>query len=201
MKTPLYTVLKLLPTILGGAIFGSTSSGLVFATESSEEGGLEPLAWQTDLAIWTAVVFSILLFVLWYFAFGPIIKALDRREQTALDCEAAAEKSKADAKELLEQYSQRLSDSEAEVRRILSDAKQNAQKQADAIVAEAKQVASEERLRALKDIQVASDVALQEIAERSATLATVLAGKIIREEVDPGKHASLIDSAIGDISK
>ena len=201
MKTPLHTVHKLLPAIWGGVIIGSSSSGLVFAAESSEEGGLEPLAWQTDLAIWTAVVFAILLFVLWYFAFGPIVKALDQREQAAVDREAAAEKSKADAKELLEQYRQRLSESEAEDRRILSDAKQDAQRQADAIVAEARQVASEERSRALKDIQAASDVALQEIAERSATLATALAGKIIREEVDPRKHASLIDSAIGDISK
>lgn len=201
MKTPLHTVDKLLLTFLSGLIFWSSSVGLGLAAEPTGEGGLKPLVWQTDLAIWTAVVFAILLFVLWYFAFGPIVKALDQREQFALDREAAVEKSKADAKELLEQYSQRLSDSETEVRRIISDAKQGAQKQAEAIIAEAKQFASEERSRALKDIQVASDVALQEIAERSATLATALAGKIIREEVDPAKHASLIDGAIGDISK
>ena len=193
----------------GGATFFSVSS-VVFLTNASpllavegEEGekALEPLAWQTDLAIWTAVVFVLLLAVLWIFAFGPIVKALDQRERNELDRLAAAEKNNADARELLEQYRQKLADSEEEVRRILDEAKSDARKQADAVVAEAKRSAAEERERALKDIQNASDVALREIAVKSAEMATSLAGKIIREEVDPAKHARLIESAVASVTK
>ena len=182
-----------------GAFAYWTSSVSILAAEvEEEEKGLEPLAWQTDLAIWTAVVFVILLFVLWLFAFGPIVKALDLRERNELDRLAAAEKSAADAKDLLMQYRQKLEDSEEEVRRILADAKIDAQKQADEVVAEARQLAADERERALRDIQNASDVALHEIAEKSAILATTLAGKIIKEELDPAKHARLIESAVAD---
>lgn len=178
------------------------SSVSVFAAEVEEkEKGLEPLAWQTDLAIWTAVVFVILLVILWLFAFGPIVKALDLRERNELARLAATEKSAADAKDLLRQYQQKLEDSEEEVRKILSDAKTDAQKQADAVVAEARLLAAEERERALRDIQNASDVALQEIAEKSASLATLLAGKIIKEELDPAKHARLVENAIADVAK
>ena len=178
------------------------SSVSVFAAEVEEkEKGLEPLAWQTDLAIWTAVVFVILLVILWLFAFGPIVKALDLRERNELARLAATEKSAADAKDLLRQYQQKLEDSEEEVRKILNDAKTDAQKQADAVVAEARLLAAEERERALRDIQNASDVALQEIAEKSASLATLLAGKIIKEELDPAKHARLVENAIADVAK
>lgn len=177
-------------------------SPLAFAAEGVEEAQtLEPLAWQTDLAVWTAVVFILVLVVLWIFAFGPIVKALDQRERSELDRLAAAEKNNADAKALLEQYRQKLSDSEDEVRKILGNAKSEAERQASALVDEAKRAASEERVRALKEIQNASDIALQEIAEKSAALATKLAGKIIGEEVDPAKHARLIETAVSEVVK
>lgn len=202
MKTLFHAVSGRFAFLLAVVLVLSTSASPLLAAESEEgEKTLEPLAWQTDLAIWTAVVFVILLVILWRFAFGPIIKALDQRERNELDLLASAEKNNADARELLEQYRQKLADSEEEVRRILDEAKSDARKQADAVLAEAKQVAEDERERALKDIQNASDVALREIAVKSAEMATSLAGKIIKEEVDPAKHARLIESAVASVTK
>ncbi|MGI6400976.1 MAG: hypothetical protein ACOX0A_02505 [Thermoguttaceae bacterium] len=187
---------------LMSALVFLTSSASALASEGNEgEAALYPLAWKTDLAIWTAVVFVLLLIILWIFAFGPIVKALDLRERNELDRLAAIEKNNADAKDLLEQYRQKLADSAEEVRKILSDAKVDAQKQAAAVVSEAKESAAEERKRALRDIQSASDVALQEIAAKSADLATTLAGKIINEEIDPEKHSRLIESALADVTR
>ena len=189
--------------VVAAGVFAYWASSIsILASEvEGEEKGLEPLAWQTDLAIWTAVVFVILLVILWLFAFGPIVKALDLRERDEFARLAATEKSAADAKDLLRQYRQKLEDSEEEVRKILNDAKVDAKRQADELVAEARQTAAEERERALKDIQNASDVALQEIAEKSASLATILAGKIIKEELDPAKHARLVEEAVADVAK
>ncbi len=202
MKTLVHGLSCRLAVLGTSAVVLLASAGTLMAAEGEEgEKGLEPLSWQTDLAIWTAVVFVLLLVVLWRFAFGPIVQALDLRERNELDRLAAAEKNNADAKSLLEQYRQKLADSEEEVRKIMADAKAEAQKQAEAVVAEAKQSAADERARALKDIQNASDVALQEIAEKSAVLATTLAGKILKEEVDPAKHARLIQSAIDSVAE
>ena len=52
-----------------------------------------PLEFRTDLAIWTGIVFLVLLLVLWKFAWGPIASGLDQREQAVADQIAAAEKS------------------------------------------------------------------------------------------------------------
>ena len=50
-------------------------------------------SWKSDLAIWTAVVFLVLLAILWKFAWGPIAEGLDKREQEIADQIAEAERS------------------------------------------------------------------------------------------------------------
>lgn len=180
------------------AYFAETT--VLWAAEEAGEAKLDPLAWKSDLALWTAVVFLVLLVVLYKFAFGPIVKALNQREKNEIARVEAAERANADAKALLEEYRQKLADSEEEVRLIVSGAKKEAEKQAGAIVDSAKKAAAVERERALKDIQTASDAALQDIAVKSAELATSLAGKILKEQIDPSKHAELIKSAVGEIA-
>ena len=165
---------------------------------------LNPLFWgrtQTDTAIWTGVVFVILCLVLGKYAFGPIAKALEQREQSITDHIASAEKANLDAKEMLEQYRQKLAEAQEEVRLILESGKKEATQAANAIVEKAKQTSESERVRATKEIEAATTGALQELAEKSATLATELAGKIIRTQIDPNAHRALIDQALQDFAK
>ena len=48
---------------------------------ASQETAINPLEFKTDLALWTAVVFLLLLAVLWKFAWGPLAEGLDKRER------------------------------------------------------------------------------------------------------------------------
>lgn len=177
------------------------SSNAVFANEEAGPG-LNPLkGWKSDLALWSGVLFLLLLVVLWKFAFGPIVKALDAREQDMLDKVNGAEKANKDAKELLSQYQQKLADSEKEVRQILEDAKADAKMVGERIVAAAKTAADEEHQKALKEIADAKDNATTELARKSAELATDLAGKILKEKINKDDHARLINGAIDEFSK
>ena len=179
-----------------------SSTAVLMAEEEAEGGSLNPLqSWRTDLALWTLVVFLLLLAVLWKFAFGPIAKALDSREQAMLDKINNAERANADAKELLNQYQQKLTDSEQEVRQILADAKEQANRISEGIVASAKAAAEEEHQKALKEIAAASDNAQAELAAKSAELATSLAGKILKQRIKPEDHAGLIQGALNEFSK
>jgi F0F1-type ATP synthase membrane subunit b/b' len=101
-----------------------------------------------------------------------------------------------DAADLLKQYQAKLDASRDEVRQIIEAGKQDAQRQGDNIVAKAREAADHERDRAVKEIESATDSALQSIAEQGARLATGLAGKMIRAEVKPDQHRSLIDAAL-----
>ena len=171
------------------------------AAEGHEEASLNPLEFYSNTAIWTLVIFLAVLTVLYKFAFGPIVKALDEREQGILGNIAAAQKQNDSAKELLKQYQEKLDASKEEVRLILESAKMDAARQAENIIAKARESADSERDRALKEIEGATLLALQSIAERSATLAANLAGKMIRAEVKPEQHRNLIDAALKEFTR
>ena len=184
------------------ALYAVCAQTTIFAAEESE-AKLDPLAWRSDLAIWTAVVFFLLVVVLTKFAFGPIVKALDKRERDELDRLASTEKANADAKALLELYRQKIEGSEEEVRNILGAAKADAERRANQLIAEAKDAAQSERERAVEEIRAASEAALNELAATSAELAANLAGKIIQEEIDidPSKRERLISNAVESLTR
>ena len=179
------------------AVF-TLSPQCVLAAGDGGGKNLNPMdfAGMINLVPWTLVIFLAVCAVLYKFAFGPIVKALDAREQGIHDHIASAQKQNDDAKELLKQYQDKLDASKEEVRQIMEAAKRDAQRQGEDIVARAREAAGMERERAMKEIESATTSALQSIAERSAMLATNLAGKMIRAEVKPEQHRSLIDAAL-----
>jgi F-type H+-transporting ATPase subunit b len=165
------------------------------------EANTNPLEFRTDLALWTAVVFLALLAVLGRFAWGPICRALEQREQTVANEIAAAEKSKRDALEVLAQYERKLTDAKDEVRGILDQARREAEQNGRQIVEAARGEVKIEHQRALAEIENATAGAIQELAERSADLAVGLAGKIVRSELKAADHATLVERAVADFTR
>jgi F-type H+-transporting ATPase subunit b len=182
-------------------VFLAETSALWASEHGGEEATLNPMAWQTDLALWTAVVFLGLVAILGRFAFGPIAKALDERERTEIERRAALENANADAHALLDEYRGKLDESAEEARRVVAEARADAEKMAREIVAEAKEAAAKERERALKDVEIATDGALQTLAAKSAELATNLAGKILKETIDPTRGERLLGEAVDELAR
>jgi F-type H+-transporting ATPase subunit b len=156
----------------------------------------DPLIIDVDLAIWTLIVFLVVLAVLWKFAWGPIVDALEHREQHISDHIAGAERANEDAKRNLADYETKLAEAANEVREMIEEARQDADHTRQEIVADAKREAGAERDRALRDIETAKGTALKELAENSANLAVDLAGKIIQEKLKPEDHSALIRKAV-----
>jgi F-type H+-transporting ATPase subunit b len=162
---------------------------------------LNPLEVVSETAIWSLVIFLLVCLILGQFAFGPIAKALDEREQGIVDKIASAQRINEEAQAILKQYQHKLDESKAEVRQILDTARKDAQQVADGIIEKAREAAIQERNRAMREIDDATTLALQTIAERSAILATNLAGKMIRAEVKPEHHRELIRNALEEFTK
>jgi F-type H+-transporting ATPase subunit b len=160
------------------------------------EGGLiNPLIIDPDLAIWTALIFGLLLAVLYKFAWGPIVEALDRREQTVRDHIAAAESAHEEAKGLLAAHEARLATAKDEVREMLEEARRDAEATKTQIVSEADATAKAHRDRAIRDIEQARDGAVRQLAETSANLAVDLAGKVIKQGLSADQQAELVREA------
>jgi F-type H+-transporting ATPase subunit b len=169
---------------------------LVMAASSEAK----PLEFKSDLAIWTAVVFLVLLGVLWKFAWKPIAEGLDKREKQIADQIAESERNNRDARQLLADYQQKLAASQGEVRGILDQARRDGEKLSREMLEKTKNEVREEHQRALQQIDAATAGALAELAQRGATLAVELAGKIVGAELNPKSHADLVQKAVSEFT-
>lgn len=163
--------------------------------------GPNPLAIDKDLAVWTFIVFIGLLVVLGKFAWGPIAAALDLREKNIEDQIAAAQSANDEAKRMLAEYEAKLSKAAEDVRGILDEARRDAEHTQQEILAKARADARLERERAIREIEIATDSALKELAERSTNMAVDLAGRIVQAQLKPADHARLIDEAMAKFPK
>lgn len=154
---------------------------------------------RSDLAIWTLVVFLLLMAILWKFAWGPIAAALEKREQSIAEHIASAQRSHEEAKALLAQYERKLAQAADEVRGMLEEARRDSEHTRQEIVAQARTEAQAEAARGRREIETATAAALKELAQSSANLAVDLAGKILRAKLNPTDHAQLIKQAMADL--
>jgi len=168
---------------------GNASKSLEDATE-----------FKSDLAIYTFVVFLLLLAILGKFAWPPIVEALETRERTIADNIAAAAAKHDEAKEILATHEAKLAGAADEVRELLEEARRDAEHTKGQIVAEARSAARAEHERAMRDLDIATDSAIRKLAESSANLAVDLAGKVVREKITPEHQARVVREALAKFS-
>lgn len=155
---------------------------------------------KRDLALWTLVVFLLLLAILWKFAWGPISEALVQREQRIADDMAAARAQNEQAKELLHEHEIKLASAADEVRKMLDQARREADAQKQSIIDEAQQAAASEKDRAVREIGAAKNEALRDLADKSVGTAVDLAGRIVGRQLNQSDHENLIKDALDKFS-
>ncbi len=187
----LFSVAVLVATWQAGPALLLASGG-----ESDTATAVNPLTIDPDLAIFTALIFIVLLLFLSKFAWRPLMEGLDRREKSITDRIEEAKRGAEQAAEKLAQYEAKLAEAGAEAEKILVQARRDAAAATEKLLAEAREEADRERRRALGDIEAAKNQAIQEIAQRSADLAFSLARKVIHRELKPEDHAALIREAL-----
>jgi F-type H+-transporting ATPase subunit b len=170
--------------------------------EGHDEGGgaPNPLAFDPDLAVFTAVVFVMLFGVLSFFAWPAISSALVERERMITNNIAEAAAKHEEAKQMLLQYEAKLASAANEVRGLLEEARRDAEHTKTQIVAEAREAAIAERDRALKDVERAADHAMKDIAETIANLAVDLAGKVVQRNLSADQHSQLVRDALSTLA-
>lgn len=160
-------------------------------------GDQNPLAIDLDLAIWTGVVFVLLLIVLSKFAWPAIAAALEEREKRIESNIAEAAAKNEEAKKLLIEHEAKLASAADEVRALLEEARRDAEGTKSQIIADAKKAADQERDRAVRDVERAADIAMKNLAETSANLAVDLAGKVVKQNITADQQAELVRDALG----
>jgi len=161
----------------------------------------DPSEVKGDLAIFSAVVFLLLVVILRKFAWGPIAAGLEKREHHIHEHIAGAERANAEAKAMLVEYQKKLEAAHLEVRGILDEARRDAEHTKQEIVAAARAEAASEMERGKREVHTAMDQALKYLAESSAEQAVYLAGKVLQQQLKPADHTRLIDEAMAKLPR
>lgn len=163
------------------------------ATEHKQRGLLEL---DPGSAVWSIVLFVILLVVLSKFAWPHILKGLqDREQKIRSDLEQAA-KAARDATATMAEYEAKLADARQDARALIEEAKVGAERFATQLKATAQADVEQIRKRAEHEITAAKEQALVELYTETAALATQVAGRIIQRELRPEDQEQLINEAV-----
>lgn len=147
----------------------------------------------------TIVIFAVLVAVLGKYAWMPILNGLKAREEKIRKEIADAEAARAKAQATLDEYNRQLATAEQKVRDMIAQATRDGENLATQIRARAQQEAEETKERAVKDIDAARDQALSDIYQQTADLATRVAEKIIRRNLNADDQRDLVNQSLQEL--
>jgi F-type H+-transporting ATPase subunit b len=147
-------------------------------------------------AAWVLAIFGVVAFILYKTAWKNVLVGLKAREERIRKDISDAEAARLKAEDTLRQYDSRLADAEQKVRDILDKAAIDAEKIGTSIRMKAQEEAEEAKERATKEIEAAKNTALTEIYEQTANLATSVAEKIIRRNLNPDDQRDLVNQSL-----
>ena len=148
------------------------------------------------LFIWTIITFLVLFFVLAKFAWKPLLKMLQDREDMIRSSLDDAEKAKVELERLSEESEAIMAKARSEAQSILAEGKTAAEKVKDEIIAKSKEQANKIREDAGNQIQVEKEKAIAEIKGEVVNLTLSVAEKLIQKNLSDADNKSLIEASL-----
>lgn len=148
------------------------------------------------LFVWTILTFLLLVFVLAKFAWKPLLKMLQDREDMIRSSLEDAEKAKSELERLNEESEAIMAKARSEAQSILADGKAAAEKVKDGIIAKSKEQANKISEDNRNQIQVEKDKAISEIKEEVVNLTLSVAEKLIQKNLSDADNKSLIEESL-----
>jgi F-type H+-transporting ATPase subunit b len=135
------------------------------------------------LLFWTGIVFSLLLFLLAKFAWKPMLKAVNEREQKISESLELAEKTKNEMKALQAQNEDLLKQARAERDAIVRDAKETATKMVEDAKNAAKTEAEKVMVSAREAMNSEKTAAISDLKNQVASFSLEIAEKLVRTDM------------------
>lgn len=156
---------------------------------------------ELGLMFWMLVSFGILLFLLFKFAWKPLLQMLQEREDDINKSLDSASDAKAQMKKLVAENEAVMKEARAEREAMLREAKSAR----DKIVAEAQDAAKAEADKiiqaARQEIAAEKDAAMAEISGKVAELSVEIAEKILRRELSSDiKQGDFVSGLVNNIT-
>ena len=170
---------------------------LLLAAE--EEGGNQLVSPVVGVMIWTLIIFGITLVILWKVVFPRIAEALDKRQRAIEDSIDTAERTRADAQQLLQEYRERLREARAQADEIVARARKAGEVHEREALEKAKGQREELLEQTRRDIEAETRRAIQEIRNEVADLTVMATEKVTRKSLDEADQRRLVEEALNEL--
>jgi F-type H+-transporting ATPase subunit b len=152
-----------------------------------------------------AVLLAIAVFVMFtflsYLLFNPVRDMLKKRQDRVKDDIDSARKANEDAQDLRKEYEDRLRDIHKEEDAILSAARKRALENEAKILEDARAEAAGIIARANHQIELERKKAEDDIKKEIISVASMIAEKVVKEQIDTRIQDSLIDETLKEIGE
>ncbi len=166
---------------------------------AADSGGNFLVTPNVGLMIWTLIAFAIALYVLKRLAFPAIGEALDKRQKAIEESIDAAEHTRQEADELLEEYRARLREAREQAEEIVSRSRRASERLQEDSLVEAKQQREELMERTRREIEQETRRALEDIRKEVANLTVLATEKLTRKSLDGEDQRRLVQEALSEI--
>lgn len=153
---------------------------------------MEKLGIDVGVLIAQLINFFLLLALLTLVLYRPVTKMLRERSERIAKGLADAEMAAKRAAQAEASYQARLEEARREAQAIIAQARENAEKERQAIVARAQSEAQELRARSEQEAERERREALQALQGQVADLAIDAAGRVLGQAVDSAAHRRLV---------
>ena len=154
----------------------------------------------SSLIFWEIVSFAILLWILYKYAFPPIMETLESREHKIRESLEQAERHRVEAERRMQQYEAKMAAASREAEAVLAQAKERAQRLLDEneqrLMAEAERIKTDTG----REIEHERRRAIQEIRTQTTDLALLVAEKVIGRSLTDADHRRMADEALAAVA-
>lgn len=154
---------------------------------------------SVGLFFWQTMIFVGLLFLLRKYAWGPILGAVNERETSIKDAFASAEAARAEMETLQSDNQRILKEARAEKEALLKEARNTRADLINTAKEEAQEEAQKILAQAQEAIQNEKRAAISELKEQVGSIAMDIAEKVLQKELESkDKQVELIDQLLKD---
>jgi F-type H+-transporting ATPase subunit b len=166
---------------------------------AAEEAPLSPFAGNLGNAVWTLVIFVLVVVVLGKFAWGPVLSLLQQREEFIHKSLSDAKRDRDEAEQRLKDYAAKLQSAQAEAVAIIEDARKDAERLREELRQRARTEADTILKNAERQIEMQTTRAVQQIRQEAVEMSVAIASKLLQRNISKEDNEKLIADALKQI--
>ena len=157
---------------------------------------MDLLSPDSGTIFWTVLTFILLLLILKKFAWKPILKMLEDRENKIKVALYQAEQDQKEAAKFLEEQRALLDKAKKDSIQLINDSRKSAEVSRKELIDHARHEAERILERAKQEIELSKDAAIQDIKQYVSDIAILAAQKVVGETLSSDQHLKLVDKYV-----